>query len=281
VWELRLEISIERSIAFIKAKGTDLEKVRLNCVLFGGRPPAKSCQGFFALQNADGGFPFAMQSGNLSTVNETTVALWWLEELDLLISPTAHFAYDFLISNQQADGYWDENPRLAQYALPPWIKLGDLYTQLYLTAYAAYWLAAVGKTTHPAFRKALHFLVRNQDENGKFLGYLHTTWIATGVCLMAGKSYGGVASQGLQALSRRPLTEWEDSQLAWALDCLSKGGLPMTEPFISAWLNELTRRQKVDGSWASEDGEGAAVGATIQAIKVLKRYGLISKNIRS
>ena len=114
-----------------------------------------------------------------------------------------------------------------------------------------------------------------------FLGYLHTTWIATGVCLMAGKNYKGIASQGLQALSRRPLPEWEDSQLAWALDCLSKGGLPKTEPFISACLNDLRRRQKLNGSWASEDGEGAAVGATIQALKVLKRYGLISKNKQS
>jgi hypothetical protein len=233
------------------------------------------------MQNADGGFPFAMQPGNLSTVNETTVALWWLEELGLLISPTAHFAFDFLISNQQAGGYWDENPRLAKYELPPWIKLGDLYTQLYLTAYAAYWLAAAGKLAHPTFRKALHFLIQNQDETGKYIGYPHTTWIATGVCLMAGKPYAGVASQGLKALSRRPVAEWEDSQLAWALDCLSRGGLPKTESFISACLNELNRRQKVNGSWASEDGEGGAVGATIQAIKVLKRYGLISKNIPS
>ena len=270
-------MNIDKSIVFIESRGSELEKVRLHCILYGARPPKAVIQQLIDLQNADGGFPFGMNPGNLSTVNETTVALWWLDELGLLISPVAHFAFDFLVCTQQPGGYWDEDPRLVQYKLPPWIKLGDLYTQLYLTAYAAYWLAAAGKTSQLAFRRSLHFLIMNQDESGMFLGYPHTTWIATGVFLMAGHRYTGVASQGLQALSLRHQAEWEDSQLAWAVDCLSKGGLPKTDPFVSACLNELIRRQKVDGSWVSEDGEGAAVGVTIQAVKVLKRYGLITR----
>jgi len=269
-------MDIEKAIAFIESRGSELEKVRLHCLLHGTRPPADVIQKLINLQNADGGFPFGMQPGMLSTINETTVALWWLEEMDLLYSPIAHFAFDYLTSTQQAEGYWDEDPRLAQYELPHWIRLGDLYTQLYLTAYVAYWLAAAGKTNQPAFRKALHFLIINQDETGKILGYLHTTWIATGVFLMAGKRYTIFASKGEKVLSDRSLAEWEDSQLAWALDCLNKGGLPKTEPFIRACLNELNRRQQLDGSWASEDGEASAVVATIQAIKVMKRYGLIS-----
>ncbi len=269
-------MDIGKSVAFIESRGSELEKVRLNYILRGARPPADVVQKLINLQNADGGFPFGMQPGKLSTINETTVALWWLEEMDLLYSPLAHFAFDYLNRTQQAEGYWDEDPRLTQYELPPWIKLGDLYTQLYLTAYVAYWLAAAGKTTQPAFRKSLHFLIRNQDETGKFLGYLHTTWIATGVFLMAGKHYITIASKAHQVLSDRRTAEWEDSQLAWALDCLSKGGLPKTDSFVRASLSELKRRQKLDGSWASEDGEGAAVGATIQAIKVFKHYGLIT-----
>ncbi len=269
-------MDIEKSIAFIESRGSELEKVRLNCILRGTRPPADVVQKLINLQNADGGFPFGMQAGKLSTINETTVALWWLEEMDLLYSPLAHFAFDFLNRTQQAEGYWDEDPRLAQYELPPWIKLGDLYTQLYLTAYVAFWLAAAGKTTQPAFRKSLHFLIKNQDETGKFLGFLHTTWIAIGVFLMAGKHYTTIAGKAHQVLCDRHLDEWEDGQLAWALDCLSKGGLPKTDSFVRAGLSELKRRQKLDGSWASEDGEGAAVGATIQAIKVFKHYGLIT-----
>ena len=35
---------------------------------------------------------------------------------------------------------------------------------------------------------------------------------------------------GIQALSEKPLAEWDDSQIAWALDCLSRGGLPKDSP---------------------------------------------------
>jgi Prenyltransferase and squalene oxidase repeat len=271
---------IEKSITFVQAKGSGIENARLQCILNDTPPSAEISQGLFALQNMDGGFPFVMQAGNLSTINETTVALWWLEELKLLSTPVAELAIDYLLAIQQADGSWEEDPRLAQYELPPWIKLGDPATRMYLTAYTAYWLAVAGSSSLPAFRKSLHFLIRNQDDNGKFLGYLHTTWIATGVFLMAGKRYSSIATQGLGALSSRPLVDWEDSQIAWAVDCLSRAGLPCSHPFVEACLNQLFVRQKEDGSWASEDGEVAAVGATIQTLKVMKRYGLITTDLQ-
>jgi len=269
-------MDIDQSITFIEVRGSSLEKARLNCILHGTPPQLELIQGFIELQNGDGGFPFGMQKGNLSTINETTVALWWMEELDLLTSSAADQAFAFLLSTQGADGSWDEEPRVAQYEQPPWVQLGDPKTRLYLSAYVTYWLAVRDYPNPPAFRKALHFLIRNQDKLGKFYGYLHTTWIATGAFLMAGDRYTTIASQGIKALSGRFLTEWEDSQIAWALDCLSRGGLADNHPFIEECLRELFRRQKSDGSWASEDGEASAVGATIQALKVLKRYGLLT-----
>jgi squalene cyclase len=198
-----------------------------------------------------------------------------MEELELLTSPDAKQAFAYLLATQQEDGGWDEDPRLAQYDLPPWILLGELKTRLYLSAYATYWLAVGGHQTLPAFRRALHFLLRHQDCTGKIFGYLHSTWIATGVFLLAGDRYVKVASLGIQVLTDRPLAKWEDSQIAWAVDCLSRGGLPKNHPFIEGCLDELSRRQKADGSWASEDGEAFAVGATIQVLKVLKRYNLL------
>jgi hypothetical protein len=269
-------MDIDQSIAFIKTKGSSLENARLNCILDRISPQPDVIQGFIGLQNSDGGFPFGMQKGNLSTINETTVALWWMEELELLTSPVANQAFAYLLSIAGADGSWDEDPRVDQYELPPWIQLGDPRTRLYLSAYASYWLAVGGKTSLPAFRKALHYLIRNQDESRKFYGYLHTTWIATSVFLLGGDRYATIASQGIQSLSDRALSDWDDSQIAWALDCLSKGGLARYDPFVQGCLEELSRRQKSDGSWASEDDEASAVGATIQAVKVLKRYGLVT-----
>lgn len=268
-------MNIKKSISFINTRGSEIEKARLLCILNGIRPAPNIHQGLYALQNVDGGFPFGMKRGNLSSINDTTVALWWLEELDLLNSPAGNQAVDYLLRIQKTDGSWDEDPRLAQYQLPSWIKPGDLHSRLFLSAYATYWLAIAGMTSLPAFRSALHFLIRSQDKAGKFYGYLHTTWIATAVFLMAGQRYSSIASQGVERLSSRALSEWEDSQLAWALDCLCKGGLSRHVPLVRNFLAELLRRQKSNGSWASEDGEASAVGATLQALKVLKRYDLL------
>jgi hypothetical protein len=268
-------VDLIKSIAFIGEKGSDLERERISCILHGTSSNQDVILSFAQKQNEDGGFPFGMLKGNLSTINETTVALWWLEELNMLSSPTAEGAFRYLLSSQHGDGSWDEDPGIARYDLPPWIELGDLKTSLYLSAYASYWLAVAGYQSLPAFRKALHFLLRHQDPSGKFFGYLHTTWIATGVFLLAGTRYAQIASLGIQALSSRMLAEWDDSQIAWALDCLSRGGLPRQHPFIGQCLDQLFHRQKSDGSWASEDGEDFSVGATIQVLKVLKRYGML------
>jgi len=268
-------VNIQQSIAFIESKGSALENARLHFILNETIPVSQTIRSFVELQNEDGGFPFGLKKGNISTLNETTVALWWMEELDLLSSAAARMAYTYLLRSQQADGSWDEDPQIAQYDLPPWIELGDLKTRLYLSAYASYWLANGGYTRQHAFRKALHFLLRNQDESGKFFGYLHTTWIATAVFLMAGERYTKISDHGLQALSDRAISEWADSQVAWALDCLSKAGLPAQHPFVERCIDALLPRQKPDGSWASEDGEASAVSATIQVLKVLKRYGLL------
>jgi hypothetical protein len=108
------------------------------------------------------------------------------------------------------------------------------------------------------------------------LGFLHTTWIATGVFAMAGQEYAAVVSQGLRALTDQPFYQWEDSQIAWALDCLGTAGLTREHAFVKSGLAELLHRRAPDGSWISEDGEARDVVATIQVLRVLKHFGLLA-----
>jgi squalene cyclase len=268
-------MNITESVAFIEENGSDLEKARIRHILHGTKPEPDVIQSFIELQNDDGGFPYDMVQGNLSTVDNTFVALWWMDDLGMLESPTVDKAFGYLLAVQRDDGGWDEDPAIAQYDLPPWISPGDLRTRLYLSGYSAYWLAVRGYRTDPAFQKALDFLLKHQDETGKFYGYLHTTWIATSVFSMAGPQYSEVARKGLQVLIDRPLAEWADSQIAWALDCLGKARLPREHLFIEEGLAELCQRREPSGSWSSEDGEAYAVGATIGALKALKLYGVL------
>jgi hypothetical protein len=138
-----------------------------------------------------------------------------------------------------------------------------------------YWLAMKGLRSSTGFLMALDYLDTQFQEKVIFKGYLHTIWIATSVFLIAGEAYADAALVGLQSLMRRESTDWQDSQLAWALDCLGNAGLPRDHPFIQMGINELARRQAPDGSWSSEDGETYAVNGTIAALKAFKHYPLV------
>ena len=263
-----------QSIAFVEERGSDLEKARMRHILFGAPPEPDVVDPFVRLQNPDGGFPCGMVQGNPSAVHKTVNGLWWLDELGMLASLPAGRAFGYLFDVQRDDGGWDEDPAIARYGLPPWIRPGDLGTRVYLSSYAAYWLAVAGHETHPAFRAALRFLLQYRDETGRFHGFHHSTWIATSIFAMAGPEHAQIAEQGLQALLDRPLPEWPVEHICWMLAYLGRAGISSDHPLIERGLAELLHRQRSDGSWASPEDESGAV-TTTQALKVLKHYRLV------
>ena len=90
-------MDITKSIAFIEERGSELEKARIRHILYGQKPEADVIQRFTGLQNNDGGFPYDMVPGNLSTVDNTLLALSWMDELGLLGSPLADKAVSYLL----------------------------------------------------------------------------------------------------------------------------------------------------------------------------------------
>ncbi len=267
-------MDIGKQVRLIEADGSELEKARFRRFFYGVRPAPEAIQHFTALQNRDGGFPCDMLPGNPSAIHKTVNALSWLDDLGMSRSPTADKAFAYLLAVQREDGGWDETPVLAQYGVPPWATPGDLRARMYLTAQAAFWMAVRGEATGPALQRGLDFLLRHRDETGRFHGFLHTTWIATSAFAAAGPQDSQVVRKGLQVLLDRPLVEWIDSQIAWALECLGLAGIPRSEPFVEAGLDELLRRQAEKGRWVSEDGETYSVNTAIGVLKVLKHYGL-------
>jgi squalene cyclase len=260
----------QKAIAFVNEKGSDLEISRLRTILFAGEPEIDVVQPFLALQSSRGGFPLRMQAGNPETVDNTLTALWWLDELGMLDAPVGQKALGFLLAVQKEDGGWDEDVSLERDELPPWIQPGDLNTRLYLSAYASYWLCAGGYKSEPVIKRAMAFLLPYQQESGRFLGYLHTTWIAASACLLAGQTEP--ASRSIQALLDWPIADWEASQMAWALDCLHRGGIERNHALVEKLLAKLEASQGPEGQWASEDGESFAVSTTIEVLKVFKLY---------
>jgi prenyltransferase beta subunit len=274
--QLLVNMDITVSQSYVAENGTDLEKARLGYILYGTTPPKKILDDFRRLQNPDGGFACGFTAGNHSSIERTQLALWWLDELGMLKSPTADRSIDFLLRKQADDGSWDEDQGLNVSCLPPWIIPGDLLTKLYLTAYSAFWLGITGHKEDPAFWNALDYLITYQIDRGGFFGYIHTTWLATSDMLMAGSKYSDNANQGLHALMARQLDEFAASQLAWMLNCFSAAGMPNKHPVSTPFLIKLRQLRRSDGSWGSEDGDFHAVDATVESIRALKYFGLIT-----
>ena len=265
-------MDITKSIQYIERNGSEIEKARLRHVLYGADAKPEILRPFISLQNRDGGFPLNRIKGRPSTVNDTLNALWWMDDLGILHSPTSEQAVQYLINNQLEDGGWDEDPDLSSEDLPPWIIPGDLHTRHYLSAYTAYWLAIKDNRAKPAFLMSLDFLDTHFLQRDLFKGYLHTIWLASSVFLLAGEAFTEAAMAGLQTLLQWPNSRWKDSQLSWAMDCLGKVGLPRNHPFIQMGIRELICRQAPDGSWSSEEGPVSAVNGTIAALKAFKQY---------
>jgi len=178
-------------------------------------------------------------------------------------------ACEYLHKKQTRAGCWDADPSLAS-SHSSRIIPGDLGTQMYLTSYVAYWLNMIHGKDDPAIASACKFLLANQEPGGKFAGPLHATWLAAADLYMSGFAFHEYADKAVFYLASIPIKEWEDSQLAWAINCLGNAGISSDMPFIANGLKELQNRQDPDGNWCAENGAAYSVEATIEVIKALK-----------
>jgi hypothetical protein len=273
----RPHMNIASALAFVAQKGSALEQARLQHALFGAAPGPEVIRFLDELQNADGGFACGQKHGDPSALNDTLLGLWRLDDLGMLATTHGRRAIQYLLATQQADGGWDEVPPPVDYSPPPWAVPGDLRARLYLSAYAAYWLALAPQPAQAAaLAAALAFLQKHQAASGRLYGYLHATWLAASAFTLAGLAYAESAQQALAAMQNWPLEDWVDSA-PWALSCFARAGLGRRHPLIEKCLAELACRQRPDGSWSSEDGDAFAVNSTVDTLKALAAYGLVNK----
>ena len=267
-------MDVQKAIRFVEENGTDLEKYRLNYLL-GERDDEVPLGYLKGIQNDDGGFPFNNERGKLSSVNFTSVNLSLMIELGLTGLDVCGKTLEYLMSIQGEDGSWDENQAINQYNPPFWNIPGDLKTKMWLTATITNHLIQLGYGESEAVRRATEFLLKNRDEEGKFAGFLHSTWISVGVFGQLEGPDSEVVKQALKVIERN-INRMEDgaSDFIWCLESFYVAGLSKDVPVVKRCVDRVIELQREDGAWASGDGEKYAVSNTINALKVLKMYGV-------
>lgn len=257
-------MNLDLAARFVRSNGGELQRARLDYILHQNPAPPGEIAILLKFQLADGSFTRPRPANLAGSINETLNALWRMEELGLLRSVASELACHYLISRQNKDGSWQEDPGNAT---PLQSYTQDPLFGCYLSAYSAYYLVLSGFGTAPVFEKAARYLAGIQEPAGNFAGFLHTTWLACSALMLINGYNDKRAKKGLLYLKNLGFEDWESSQVAWALSCLGNAGITEKHPFITNGLEELEARQLEDGSWSSEDGEGFEVEATLAAIK--------------
>jgi hypothetical protein len=268
-------MDLEKAVAFVRAHGNAVERARLAAILWDKPAPDVALQQLAALQQADGGFAYWVpQVGN---VCDTAYVLQWFDDLKVYRGPTVDQACRFLLDRQQADAGWDEVEGVLAWNPPEWMSPGQIKTRVWLTAFCAHVLIRFGYAEAEGTGCPTGFLLAHCDESGRLAGYLRATWIALPMLAF----YPGPDSEpfrkAVAVLEANYSPTWQGAYLAWLLRCLQDAGLPVKHALVSRALADLERKQRPDGSWEPEEGEGEehAANATVAALRALKGYGRI------
>ncbi len=264
-----------RTLAFINGAGNEIERARLRGLLGCARPDAKAVLTLEVRQNLDGGFPHGLVQGRPSTIRATAQALAWLEDLSLHGGPLVERSLTFLLAIQRPDGSWDEPPGVLRFGPPPQQIPGDPRVRILSTALAGYWLART-RYGGDAVTRAVAHLREHQGPDGRFMGFLRTTWLGAALFMFVEGGESASAARGLEALAAVDAGRWHPGALAGMLGCLATAEVSADRPFITRGLARLGSLARPDGSWLSEDGDASPVETTLRALRALVLYGAVS-----
>ena len=269
------KLDIQKAIGFVEKNGTVLEKYRLRFLIGKEKNDEIPSQYLRNLQNKDGGFPYDSEKGKSSCVNDTSNYLGLMVEFGLGNSDVCKKTTEYFFGIQGKDGSWSENEAIKRYNPPFWLIPGDLKTTMWLTASITNHLIQLGYSKSQTVQGAARFLLKNRDEEGRFAGFLHSTWISIGVFGQLKGSESDIVKKALEVIDEN-IGKLGDGagDFAWCLECFYVAGLTKENPTVKKCIDELVNLQQENGAWLSGDGEKFTVSTTINVLKVLKNYEL-------
>jgi hypothetical protein len=263
-------VDIDAAVGFVVARGDAVDRARLSHLRTGAFPASDVYSHVERGQTAAGGWP-ALWAGDVASVDATCFRLFELDDLDGLGRPAATRALSWLAGQQRLDGFWEENPTLAD-AAPPWAKPGDPEARFYLTANAAYSLSLVDgdgseRPYEVALTRAARAMLDELGEDGSWPGFLVSGWLAAAV-LHRTEYYYEAARMFTLLADRVPTMSAADA--AWLTVVLRRAGVSTEDRLLVASRGRLDDTQRPDGAWPSDDAPALDVHTTLTALRALR-----------
>lgn len=260
-------------IRFVRSHGNPIELARMATIVWGRVPGQAAVDGLVRMQDADGGFRYwAPGVGNIC---DTAYILQWLDDLGMHGHPISEAACQFLLKRQQEDGGWDEVAAVKELCAPEWMTPGKIATRVWLTAFCAHVLVRFGRAEAEGTTCPADFLLAHMDASGRLEGYFRATWIALPMLAFHPGRESEPFVRAIGLVEREYSPGWDGAYLGWFLRCLRDADLPRQHALVDRSLRDLGSKQRPDGSWDPEEGEGEAgrVNSTITALRALAQYG--------
>lgn len=266
-------MNVEPAFKFIESYGNKLERYRAGYLFQGARDDEFPLRYLRKLQNQDGGFPYNLEMGKPSSVNETNGMLGIVAELNLNESDVCRKIVNYLFQVQSPDGSWNENPEISRFNPPRWDSPDNVNTRMWLTSDITAHLVLLSYAESYHVKQACEFLLKHVDEKGRVEGPQIATWIAMAIFGMLEGSESLYVKKALDLVEGWLDEEREDAPfLCWYLECLTHARVPKEHALVQRCLRKLETLQDNDGGWKSANGARYNVSTTINALKLLKYY---------
>jgi hypothetical protein len=265
-------VDIDAAVGFVVARGDAVDRARLSHLRTGTPPAAEVFEHVERGQNELGGWR-AQPDDVVASIDATCFRLAELDDLSGLTRASGQRALRWLAARQRLDGCWEEDRALAGTA-PPWAQPGDPEARFYLTANAAFWLAAATDTEsgiedspfETNLGRAAQAILDAMEDNGTWPGFLVSGWLAGAVLHRTGYFYE--SARIFAALGERVGT-MSASDVAMMTAALRRAGVT-DDSLLAAARRRLTETQRPDGAWPSDDAPAFDVHTTLTALRALR-----------
>ena len=272
-----LKIDSLKAVEFIQKKGKDVENLKLALMLGVNSDTKKQLKEHLNLQNSDGGIPFRMREGSLSTIGPTITYFkdFLILNLKKEIKENLNRAVNFLLMHQYEDGYFEEPQSIKNFEPSPWEIPGTSPNRIYYTAIVINFLLGIGDESYRNFiSKGIEYLSRNWRDDTGFKSYPHALWNAIPTFITINGEDDSISRRGLEMLQTFNLDSYPSSSIVWMVESFINAGLE-NHKFVTRLIDVLIHRQTQDGKWESEDGEDYDSTTTLTVLLVLKKLKYI------